>query len=852
MFVLKMARREFKASWRKFLVAIVGAALGVGAVTGVQGFSRALHQSLLREGRQLIGGDIRIRTSTPLEAGEQRVIEQLSGRGAEISHAIETVSMVGISKRRGAFDPSAAAEGGQQFPGAPVLASLKAVEPGYPFFGTLQLEPNVPLLPMLQDTVVVSRDLLIRLKARVGDQVRIGNTELPIAAVLVKEPDRLASGLEFGPRVLLSHQSLRKAALLGFGSRAGHSYMVRLPVRGLDLDEALRILKGARSPRFRVTDYRDPNPNLSRGLERVTIFLSLTGLMALLVGGLGVTMAMHAYLQQKLDTIAIMKSLGARSGQLLRVYLTQTLLIAAGGGVLGLAAGAAVQLLFPTLLRGLLDLRTKPELHAAILAQGFAIGLLSTTVMVLPSLLTIRHVKAAQIFRRHVQSERARTSKLWLPLVILLVNLIVIGAIAAWLSHSWRRGFGFVGGLVLIYTLLTALGKLLFRFAVLPAGKSKALRYGMANLHRPGSQAHLIFAVIALGVMLTLTIHLLQVSLVRQFVRSAPADFPNLILIGISEQQRPPLWEFLRSSPEVIDAGQPIAAVPARLTSINGKEIQVKDLDEDGKRFARIEFSLTSAKDIPTHNNLISGRWWKGQPPKAEISVGQFAARSLGIRLGDVLEFRAGGQVVQGIATSVRETESIRPGANNQFIFSPEALRGLPVTYVGNVRAYPDKIAKLQSRLFEKLPTVTSINISEILAIIQAFVNRISTLIQFVAAFVLVTGSAILVSSIIASRYRREHETALLKILGATRGKVSLILAMEFCVLGLAGGLAGSILSALLAKFLMEYLLEAEYHFQWIPLAAAVFGTAALTTLTGWLACIPILNRKPLVVLRHE
>ncbi|MBI2822677.1 MAG: ABC transporter permease [Acidobacteria bacterium] len=888
MFTLKMALREFRSSWRNFIFPVIAIAIGVGAVTGVQGLSRGLQRALLREARKLIAADLRLRSSAPPASEETAALAALSRNGAEISRVIETVSMVGTGQQEDLQAASRARDrvvpGDLEYdwksvlkdeedragpsadqrrtdapaaaqPRPPVLVSLKAVEAGYPYFGSIELQPAGALQEILKDSAVVSPDLLLRLDRKVGDLLRIGDIELPIGAVLVQEPDRLASGVEFGPRVLLSRQSLERTGLIQFGSRASYIYLVRLPERGLSVDAARNLVRSY-TERFRMSDYRDPNPRLSRGLERMTSFLSLTGLLALLVGGLGVALAMHAYLQQKLDNIAILKSLGGRSGQILRIYLAQTWIIALLGSLLGLAAGLAMQSFLPLLLHGLLELNTRVEWSGAVFLQGLAVGLLATSALVLPALLAIREVKAAEVFRRDVEGGALRWSgraRQWTRIgPVFAVNLAVIGAVASWVADSWRRGFGFVAVLVVLLSLFAIVGRLMFHVpGALSRWRSLSLRHGLANLRRPGSQAVLTFAALAMGVTLTLTIYLLQTSLLRELVRSAPPDFPNLILIGISDDQHRGIWTYLRSAPGVVDPGEPVAAAPGRLISVDGEPASDRAGGEGGRRFSRIDFSLTWAREMPPDTTLVRGEWWTGQPHTPEVSVGQFAAESLRLEPGSRLVFLSAGKTIEGIVANVRETDSLRPGANNQFIFSPGALDGLPLTYVANVRVDPAALPLLQKGLFERFPGVTSINILEMVTVIQQLVDRISLIIQFVAAFAIAAAVAVLASSVASSRQRRLREAVLLKTLGATRRKVAAIHLVEFATTGLLAGVAGTLCASGLTSFLLDRLFDTRYQFHWGPSTAAVGATVLLVAATGWLAGRSALQHKPLEVLRE-
>jgi putative ABC transport system permease protein len=323
----------------------------------------------------------------------------------------------------------------------------------------------------------------------------------------------------------------------------------------------------------------------------------------------------------------------------------------------------------------------------------------------------------------------------------------------------------------------------------------------------------------------------------------------------VAESQRPALWEYLRSAPEVLAAGEPVAAAPARLVSVDGQSPQDRirtDRGEDERRFSRPEFSLTWARDMPPQTTLLLGRWWKGEPAPAEISVGQFAAEALQMKLGSRLVFQSGARKIEGVVSSVREIESIAPaGSNNQFIFSPGALQGLPQTYVGNVRAHPDGIPALQKALFEKFPTVTSIDVHDVLTLIRGLVDRIALVIQLVAGFAVAAGAVVLASGVVASRQRRLREAVLLKTLGATRRTVAVMHGVEFASIGLLAGLVGSLGATILTWLLLRRVFQTEFQFDWPSVLAATGATALLAVTSGWLAGLSIRRQKPIEILRE-
>jgi putative ABC transport system permease protein len=586
-------------------------------------------------------------------------------------------------------------------------------------------------------------------------------------------------------------------------------------------------------------------------------FLSLIGLLALLVGGLGVATTIHTYLQQRLDSIAILKCLGGRSRQILRIYLLQGLLLGAVGSLLGVGLGYLVQMLFPPLLKGLIELPTHLELAPGAALQGFAIGIVATLLFLLPPLLAIRKVRPVRVFLREMPETQYSTIQRlrhdFIPLASSLILLLGAGLLASWLAESWRRGFGFIAGLAGAILILAAGAKLLLLVLKrLPRPSSLALRHGLKNLNRPGSHVASVLVALGIGVAFILTVYFIQTSLLSQIVKSAPANYPNVFMLGITERDKDPLWAFLKTQPGITDAGAPIPAVPARLQRIDGKTSEETDLEPHDRRYFQMEFVLTWTAALPPDTKILEGQWWHAPYGTPMISVGESAARSLKIHVGSVLEFNSSGHVVRGKVVNIREVEFGRPGSNNQFIFSPGTLDGLPASYIGALRMAPPDVARFQSALFTKFPSITSIDVGQVLARVQQLLDRISNVIRFIAFFAILAGIIILASSVVATRYQRIREAVLLKTLGATRAQVARIQAAEFLIIGLAAGLIGCLLAAAAADYLLGKLLETEFNFQWLPLLVGTLATAALAIAAGWIASRGILNHKPLEILREN
>ncbi|HXP09295.1 MAG TPA: FtsX-like permease family protein, partial [Acidobacteriaceae bacterium] len=411
----KIAWRELQASRAKFLFVIVSVAIGVAALTGVRGFSDSFQKTLLGEARTIMAADLSARMFRQPTEQEEQQLNVMASNGIQRTQITDTVSMVSSPG-----DP------------VPLLVSLKAVDPQrYPFYGTAELQPAGDLRQVLTDsTVVVAEDLLIRLHTQVGASLKIGDSTFRIAAILSHEPDRMSSGMGLGPRVMMTQNALEKSGLLQQGSRSGERFLFKLPPNGNIAKIRSRLEQVL--PDAQVTDFRESNPALTDGLKRSTGLLSLICLVAMVLGAIGVGMAMRAHLQQRIDVLAIMKSIGARSSDILRIYLFQTVLLGLVGGLIGVFFGLAVEWVFPYLLGQFLPLRLDLRLpwHSGL--AGLATGILTTVLFCLPPLLQIRTVRPNLVLRRMVEEPSARRSWLvrlrearaqWIVAVIILFGL---------------------------------------------------------------------------------------------------------------------------------------------------------------------------------------------------------------------------------------------------------------------------------------------------------------------------------------------------------------------------------------------------------------------------------------------
>ncbi len=533
---IRIAWREMRAARAKFLFVILAVALGVGSLTGVRGFSRSFRRMLLRQARTLMAGDLSARVFGMPTPEQEAVLNHLKGRGVDRTWITETVTM-------------ASSEATPD----PLLISVKAVDPSaYPYYGAVRLNPPRTLREALDaKSVVVSDDLLMRLNVRTGGRLLIGGQDFRIAGVVVSEPDRMTGSLNVGPRVMISREGLERTGLISVGSRAAERFLFKLPPAGTPgVEEVRGVLKNT-FPEATIADYRETHPIITRGLDRSTTFLSLIGLIALVIGAMGVASAMHGHLQQRLDSIAVMKCLGARSAQVIRIYTAQTLMLGLSGGLIGVIFGMSVSAAFPGMIAKYFQTDAAFTWDAWPALQGIAVACLVTLLFTLPPLFSIQGIKPAQIFRRDMESEKRvarggpQFSAAGLRIVVLrIVILMGTGAVAATLTEGSPRdafltGAYFTVALAIGLGMLTFVGWLSLRGAraLLRGAGSRlpgAVRHGIANLYRPGNQAQAAVVALGVGVMFTLTVYLVQNALVGQIRGSAPTGHAERVSAGYS------------------------------------------------------------------------------------------------------------------------------------------------------------------------------------------------------------------------------------------------------------------------------------------------------------------------------
>jgi putative ABC transport system permease protein len=843
--------RDLKSAPGKFGFVVLSVAVGVAALVGVRGFSDSFRRTLSVEARSLMAGDLSARVFRQATAEENAKIAAFlktgGNTGARSTWVVETISMASAPP-----DP------------VPVLVTLKAVDAGeYPYYGKAELEPEMSLTQALDgDSAVVAEEFLIRLNARVGQTLRLGGRSFRIAAVLKQEPDRMSAGAGMGPRVMISRAAMERTGLLAPGSRASQRLLIKLPAQADPV--AVRKQVEAILPDAQVVDYREGNPALTQGLDNATAILSLICLVAMVLGAIGVAMAMHAHLEQRMDMLAILKAVGAGSGDLLRIFLLQTLGLGLAGGLLGVAAGVGVMEAMPAVFGKLLPVHPSLQFPWRSVAAGLGTGLLTTLLFCLPPLLDVRGIRPVLVLRRLVeqgpQGWRGWLASWWarrLQLGIAALVVAALGGIAWALSDSAKVGgwFAFLFTIALLVLLAMAavtLATLRFLLNRVRLHLPSFLRHGLSNLYRPGNQSAAVMAALGTGVMLILSVFLMQAALLRDLRLTASPKLPNIFLIDVSSDEADGVKEFFQHQPGITQPLDLMPVVRGKVNSLNGKTLDQLSQDKSSHfpRHMLENAEMSWADKLPDGDKLTQGKWWT-DPTAAELAVGEGVAQRLHVGVGSAVEMEIGGTPRMLKVAAIYRADGQHLGARVTFVLPSGLLKNEQATWYGGAHVDPKQVASLERALFAAYPTVTVINLADVLERIETVVDEITFVVRFLAGFSIFAGLMILASSIASTRFRRMREAVVLKTLGATRMRIVRTFSVEFSVLGLLAGSVGVVFANLLTRVLLRKL-EVGFHIEWTATLTALVGTAVLATATGWIASYRILGLRPLEVLREE
>lgn len=822
-----LARRDLSAGFRGLRLLFICLLLGVTTLATIGSLTAAIQNELSQNGQAFLGGDLEV------EISQREATPQEKAALAREGWLSETVRTQAMARRT-------------DDQGVGVLTELKAVDRAYPLYGELKVRGEG--LPLGPNQILIAPALAERLSLKIGDNVRYGAADFAIRGIIENEPDRISEGFTLGPNALVSFEGLRRTELLAPGSLFRSKYRIRLPA-GADPEPVLGRLKSRyETAGWELNSRNGAAPGASRFFNRMGQFLSLIGLAALVIAGIGVGNGVTSYLRSKRNSTATLKILGASSRDVARIYFLEIGIVAAIAVALGLVLGAALPVLAVSLAGDLLPVQPGFDIHPLPLARSAAYGLLIAFIFALPPLARARRYPAAAQFRATVDEGRRiglRTGLLIAAGVLLLVAIALMSA-----EDPAFAGM-FLGAVAATLVLLACVGaavRLLARR--LPRPHNPLLRMAVANLHRPGSQT--VALVIALGLSLTLfvTIAAIQTSLRAEIEGSVPARAPDQFVLDIPASERP---RFER----IVEANAPGAAlnvVPTlrgTITAFGGK--RVADLKElpPGSWFLRGDRGVTYSADLPESSEVVAGRWWPRDysgPPL--VSIDAEAARIMDIGVGDTLTVSVLGREIEARIASLRKVNWRSLGFNYILVFSPNSLADAPHTVAGTISLDGPPRPALSRALLDAFPSSSLVDVGELIGRIQTTLSQMAAAILIAASVTVLAGIAVLVGAIAASRQARSYDSVIVKVLGGTRLQILGAQALEYALIALIL----SVLALALGSAAAWYVIVRNFEFGWEPHWPTVLLTlgagSILTLAIGLLGSLPLMSVRPAAALR--
>ena len=845
MFVLRMAGRELRASWRRLVFFFVCVAVGVGAIVALRSLIQSVGATMTAETRALTAADILITSGQPWSDEVLAIIDATLAGEPELAR---TSSVEIASMARPADETKTIAR----------VVELRGVQAAFPFYGKFVLQDDMPYHHGLLagGGALVRPELLTQLDVALDDQIIIGEGTFEIRGVILREPGGQLGAFSFGPRVLVDHDDLLATGLLGFGTRAERQLLVQVPEARIEPLVA-QLQAPLRDAFVRVRSYRQTEDRIAANMLRAENYLSLIGFVVVILGGIGVWSVTRVFVQQRVRSVAILKCLGATSEQVLAIYVLQMVALGLGGSLLGVAlAGGALAAIPASLAEqaataaGLGDLSY--GLRASAVAQGVGVGVVVSLLFALGPLLEMRAIKPLALLRWGLVTTPARD---WVQTVVVALLTVVLIVLASWQAASWQVGFWLCGGFALVAVVLHMVGQGLVRvIQPLGVGARFALRHAVLNLARPGNQTRVILLSVGLGSFFIIGIHAVQANLLGAFALEIRDDTPDMFLLDIQQDQVAGVSALLTQRVQQAPSFLPV--LRARVTGVTGQRTNLESAREVRRRGVGREYTVTYRDHLEENERLVAGAFWGPEASdQGEVSVEESVRERLDLELGDTIRFDILGREILATVSSVRtvDWDDSRSGGF-MFLFRPGVLERAPHSVIAFMRGPPETVARarLQRDLVAGFPNVSVIDGLEVIATIRRILDYVTLAISVVGGIALLSGVLILVGSVAMTKFQRRYETAIFKTLGATTRTIVLMLVFEYGLLGTLAGLVGSVGALALTWGLTRFLLEITWTPAPLVNLAGLGLTALVVAVVGVTASLDVLRRKPLATLRAE
>jgi putative ABC transport system permease protein len=840
--VLSLALREQRNGFSGFYVFIACVALGVAAITGVGALADALRASFERQGEVLLGGDVRLSRPHKAAEGAERVWLLKQGRMSE------TATVRGMARRL---------DGAEQ-----ALVDLRGVDAVYPLVGTVKLSGGMPLDDAVrrEPGAVVDPILLERLSLKVGDAISLGNIQVPVRAVIETEPDKITERLTAGPRVLVSLETLQRSGLIDPGSLVGWAYALKIDNSAGDLDAGLvkfreAVKTGLPEGGFSVRDRRDPSPQVSRTLERLRQFLTLVGLTALLVGGVGIANAASTYIDRRRRVIATFKSLGATGSTILGVHLLQVLFFAAIGVVIGIALG----LLIPVALTGYFgaSLPIKAEFNLTLrslftaAAYGFMVALLFT----LWPLGRAEQIRAGVLFRDEVAPERILPG--WRIVAFTLATGISLAGLAIFSSEAPWLALYYCLGVIGVFAVFLGLGSgLTWTARRVPRPRRPEFALAIGNLGAPGGLTRAVVLSLGAGLSLLVTVALVDRSIVAELTDRMPEESPNYFVLDIKRDESAAFEALVRREFPAAKV-QHAPMLRGRLVKLGDRPVEEVKAPPEVQWVLNGDRGLSHSAVVPEGSKVVAGTWWPadyaGDPL---VSMEADIAKKLGVKMGDSVTVNILGRNVTARIANLREVKWESLALNFVLVFSPNTLAGAPHNLLATVTLPKDASlaaeAKFARELGRAFPATTAVRVKDAIDAFSAIFNRVMVAVRAAGSVTLLAGALVLAGALATAQRRRIKQAVILKTLGATRRRILISHLLEYLILALLTSLIALLIGSLAAWITVSRVMDFSFSFSGQAAAEAMVLAIALVALFGGYGTWRVLKAPPVPYLRSE
>lgn len=854
----KMAWRDSRPVRWRLLLFSSSILFGVAALVTIGSLRQNLHDAVGSQAKSLLGADLLIASRQPFAQPTQTMFSDITAKGAQQASELSFTTMLKVGDK-----------------GTPKLVTMRGFDASFPFYGKIVTNP-AEAWDTAQSTpgVIVESAFLKRMNSQVGDMATLGDQQLPILGVLVQAPPSASGFSALSPTVITSLETLRQTQLAGSKSLAFHRSYFKLP-EGLTSESIVQShSKLFAEQRLTQTTAKKRSSNVEKAINRLYTFFNLIGLSALFLGGIGVAGAIHLHISERLKSVATLRCLGCSSARAFAVYLAQSIAMGVTGSIAGILTGSGFILLLGLLVDnlppGMLPFAIDITPAWGEIAKSGAVGLTICISFALLPLLSVRRVSPLAALRRDdsTHQKSMRDPLRW----FVILGLFTFAFGLTWMdsqdqSNGWKISLGYIAFLSLSLLFLTSTGKLLRWLTKKLARPSWpfVIRQGITSLYRPNNQTGLFMVSIGLGVFLIFTLLLMQNILLQWLDPARMDNKPNVFLVDVPPEQNQTVEKIMADNQVKLLGHAPI--IQMRLTQIKGRPVtELTGERADGSKpiprwILRREFRSTYRDQLTETEKLKAGKWIGSTQGLSEndaipVSFEEKMASDLGIKIGDevTVSIEGFGESRKLRVASLREVNWQSMNLNFFIVFPTGTLE--PYVSFNVIAAHSpndETTAQLQQEIFKKLPYVNSIDLSLIMKTVQSVLNTAGQTIQVMAMFTVITGGIVLIASILAGRRVRIRESVLLRTLGASRGQISRILAVEYALLAILATLAGSMLAVTASILLGNLVFDGEpYHIPWGLLAAGITGVVAITVSIGMLLSRGIASQPPLQILRSE